>query len=166
KRILLFIIIFGCVFVSSAQIKADEVDEIISEVCRQYDIDKRLVYCVIETESSFDPAARSNCDARGLMQITPETWQRVCDDLLGVCWDFEDFGFDMRKNIEVGVRYLLWIEGYLKLHKNELQTTHLELVLACYNAGPGNVKKANFQVPPFSETQNYIAKVLSDFDAD
>jgi len=76
----------------------------------------------------------------GLMQLMPET----CRDL-GVVNPF-----DVRENIEGGVRYL---RGLLDRFGS------LELALAAYNAGPGRVREYG-GVPPFKETQEFIRKVL------
>ena len=132
---------------------------LISTISNSYDINPRITYNVVAAESSFDPKAVSNCDARGLMQITRSTWNWVCRDLLEVEWDFDECCFDEEKNITVGVRFLRWISDYLDRYQDQLRDTKLNLMMACYNAGPGAVRNAGFQVPEFSETQNYVKKI-------
>lgn len=53
---------------------------------------------------------------------------------------------------------------------NFLSTLHKQfgswsLALAAYNAGPGNVSKYGNKVPPFAETQNYVARIIGDYNA-
>ena len=110
-------------------------------------------------ESSFNARAVSACDARGLMQITRRTWDWVCADLLGLTWDFDADAFDPRKNIIVGTCYLAWISDYLDRYEAKWNDSKDNLILACYNAGPGAVRKHCFSVPPFAETLNYVERI-------
>lgn len=50
---------------------------IVEPMAAEKDLDPALVYAVIRTESSFSATARSSVDARGLMQLTPDTFQWV-----------------------------------------------------------------------------------------
>jgi hypothetical protein len=118
----------------------ETIDEIISYYAQKYDLEKSLVYAVIKQESNGNPNAVSSAGARGLMQLMPGTAQ--------------DMGvykiFDPTQNIAGGTQYLSKMK---KLFNDDVT-----LVLAGYNAGPGNVKKYN-GVPPFKETQNYVRRV-------
>ncbi|MCG2712501.1 MAG: lytic transglycosylase domain-containing protein [Candidatus Omnitrophica bacterium] len=138
---------------------ADNLKEIINTTSDNYRIPSELIYRVIEVESSFNPYAQSLADARGLMQITRPTWDWICRDFLQVSWSFDEDSFNCEKNIIVGTRFLAWIKDYLHKHENELNAEQDDLLLACYNAGPGTVKKYGFRVPPFEETQIYVAKI-------
>lgn len=105
-------------------------------------VDPLLVAAVVAAESSFDATARSPKGALGLMQVTPETADHFgIDDLLAPA-----------QNLEAGARYLQWL---LRQFDGDL-----ELSLAAYNAGPGNVRRYG-GVPPFPETRRYVEKVLS-----
>ncbi|MCS7241156.1 MAG: lytic transglycosylase domain-containing protein [Candidatus Caldatribacterium sp.] len=115
-------------------------EEIIEECARKYGISPALVRKLIAVESGGNPKAVSPKGAVGLMQLMPET----CKDL-GI-----SDPFDVRQNIEGGVRYL---RGLLDRFGS------LELALAAYNAGPARVK-AYGGIPPFAETQAFIRKVL------
>lgn len=106
----------------------------------RYGLDAELINSVIEVESNFNPKAVSVKNARGLMQLLPETAAR-----LGV----RDI-FDPKENIDAGTHYL---HDLLQLYKNDLT-----LALAAYNAGPDKVQKYG-DVPPYRETQSYVKQV-------
>ncbi len=115
-------------------------ENIINRVAEKYRISKPLLQSVIAVESGGNQFAVSPKGAKGLMQLIDSTAKFV-----GV-----QNVFNPVENIEGGARYL----------REMLDTFegNLELALAAYNAGPGNVIKYN-GVPPFAETHNYINKV-------
>lgn len=104
-----------------------------------YGVEPALVKAVIHAESYFDPAAVSRAGAQGLMQLMPQTagYLRVYDP------------FDARQNIIGGTRFLAYLQD---------KFDRLDLVLAAYNAGEGNVRRHG-GIPPFPETQQYVLKV-------
>lgn len=115
-------------------------DDIISRYSNHYGLDDALVRAVIKAESNYNPQARSNKGAQGLMQLIPETARdmQVADP------------FDPEDNIRGGSRYL-------RLMLDEFGG-NVELALAAYNAGPNAVKRFG-GIPPYQETQNYVVKV-------
>ena len=115
-------------------------DGFIREASRRYGLSIALIRAIIRTESAFDPMAVSRAGAQGLMQLMPALSRD-----LGV----KD-PFDPRQNIMAGSRYLSTL---LAEHDG-----NLELALASYNAGPGNVEKYQ-GIPPFKETQQYVERI-------
>jgi len=102
-------------------------------------VDARLIMAVIACESRFRPDATSPKGAMGLGQLMPATARG-----LGV-----RNAYNPEENIAGAIRL---ISGHLE------RTGDLALALACYNAGPGAVRKYG-GVPPYRETVNYIRKV-------
>lgn len=132
------------------------------EACgKRYDVPPSLVFAVIRTESGFRPEVESSMNARGLMQITEDTfeWARYrLGDTDGVVYE------DLFQG-EVNIRYGTVI---LSLLLEEFGT--VDNALCAYHAGWGNTTRwlsmeeyspdgRSVDIIPFEDTRRYVAKV-------
>jgi len=109
-------------------------------------VDGRLLAALVWSESSFRPHAVSRAGAAGLSQLMPATARG-----LGLRVDSSvDQRFEPELNLNAGARYL---------RAQIVRFGSLELGLAAYNAGPGNVTRYG-GIPPFAETQFYVYIVM------
>ena len=125
--------------------RAARYESLIEENAAAHGVNPHLVRAVIQQESAFNPNARSNKGAMGLMQLMPATAAE-----LGVTDPYNP-----SENIRGGVAYL---KGLLvKFQQN------VELALAAYNAGPTAVTKYG-AVPPYRETKDYVSRITKNVD--
>jgi hypothetical protein len=118
------------------------IDRSVSRAAAEHELPQELIMGVIKAESDFQVRAVSPAGAQGLMQLMPATARE-----LGV-----KNPFDIKENIEGGVRYL---KKMLHIFKGNLVQA-----LAAYNAGPQAVKNHQGRIP-FQETRLYVKRVLS-----
>jgi len=113
----------------------------IESAARENDVAPELLLAVMVQESGGRADAVSSAGAQGLMQLMPATASElgIVDPL------------DPEQNIRGGARYLS--------RMRERFGNDMGLVLAAYNAGPGNVRRAGNAIPAFPETQDYVRKV-------
>ncbi|WMJ81029.1 lytic transglycosylase domain-containing protein [Clostridium sp. MB40-C1] len=133
----------------------------IKKYSAMYNIDPYMVAAIIKVESNYDKNALSKKKAIGLMQLTPSTAREVAEKM-----DIENFTPEMILDPELNIKMGCW---YIDNLKKEFGN-NMELVLAAYNGGRGNVKKwlknrenskdgQNLHYIPFKETDKYVKKV-------
>lgn len=135
--------VFGAHKAQATAADPSQFDDIAEKTAKKHGVDSALVKAVMKVESGLNPRAVSHAGAQGLMQLMPQTAQA-----LGV-----NDAFDPLQNIDGGTRYL----------KEMLDSFgDTATALAAYNAGPGAVRKHG-GIPPYRETQNYVPKVLAEY---
>lgn len=122
-----------------------ELQQNIQDAARRASLDPKLVAAIIRVESNFDATAKSAKGAMGLMQVMPKTAEasgihapfHTVSNLMGACE---------------------YLRSLINRYRGDLK-----LALAAYNAGPGNVEKHG-GIPPFSETRQYVRRVLAFYE--
>ena len=137
--------------------------EYVEKFSKEYDVDKYLIYAIIKAESNFDKEAVSNKGAKGLMQLMDSTAEEVASQI-NINIDEDDI-LDPKININLGTKYIsILIQKY----------NNINLALTAYNAGSGNVDNwinegtlksdgSDIEKVPFTETNNYVRKILRDY---
>lgn len=123
-----------------------QLDAIFDEAASKYGVDAKFLKAIAKCESDFSTECTSRSGAMGIMQLMPQTAAS-----LGVT-----NAYDPYQNIMGGARY---ISEKLAQYNGDKS-----LALAAYNAGSGNVAKYG-GIPPFKETQNYVAKVMAYYNS-
>ncbi|MGH3008269.1 MAG: lytic transglycosylase domain-containing protein [Gaiellaceae bacterium] len=114
-------------------------------------LDPALLAAVIETESKFNPEARSSAGAVGLMQLTPDTAKGIAEYTHGSRFRLSDL-----TDPDINVRYGSWyLEHLVQKYGDE------RLALAAYNAGQSNVDRwqAAHEGIQFADTRAYVDKI-------
>jgi TPR repeat protein len=116
--------------------------DLVKKAAPVYKVQPQLALSIMEAESNFDTVALSPRNAKGLMQLIPETAARF--NVRNV--------YDPEQNIRGGMAYLRWLLAYFE--------GDVALVAAAYNAGEGAVNRYR-GVPPYAETRAYVIKILA-----
>ncbi len=134
--------------------------EYVEQYAEEYDVSETLVYAVIRTESGFDPESISSAGARGLTQITEDTFNWL------LAKTGEDLTFDDLFDPEISIKYGVY---FLSILEDNYEAT--ATVVAAYHAGMGNVNSwlensdysddgVTLKEIPISDTSHYVNKVI------
>ncbi|MBQ8458981.1 lytic transglycosylase domain-containing protein [bacterium] len=144
KKLLLFTI--ALVFICCAPVQAANVSQVKAAIVKhsiEMGVDPAIMLSIAKSESGFRQEARSPRGAVGVFQLMPSTARRMGLN-----------PYTLEGNVKGGVMY------YKSMYK---MFGSMELALAAYNAGPGNVKKYR-AVPPFRETKRYVTRIMADYN--
>lgn len=171
--VLLCLIAIGSIFVISSHEKIEQWEyprkysDLVEYYAGKYDLDERMLYSIIRTESNFDPQAQSNVDARGLMQITEITFDWIKSKIA----PSEDLTFDDLYDPETNIRFGTYYFSYcLQRYGNDLATA-----AAAYHSGWGTVDSllsdsqysqdgVTLDSFPYTQMQRYVYKVTSAYE--
>ena len=165
--IIAIVIIATSILINKLMIKLlykKEYSEYVSKYSQEYGVDENLIYALIKAESNFDANAVSNKNAQGLMQLMYSTAKDVAKKS-GIELTEENI-LEPEININIGTKYISTL-----LEKYEC----VEVALAAYNAGSGNVDKwiangtikadgSDIENIPFKETNTYVRKIMRDYE--
>jgi len=124
-------------------VTADEAKSAIVKSAMKMGVDPYIALGIAKLESNFDQNKRGVHGTIGLFQLMPNTARHMGVD-----------PHTMEGNIKGGLGY------YQQMYK---KFGSVDLALAAYNAGPGNVAKYK-GIPPFKETQAFISKIKRESD--
>ena len=139
-------------------------EEEVSKMAAETGLSKALIFAVIRTESGFYANAESAAGAMGLMQLLPDSF----DWIQRVEEGEEIYSHEALLDPAINIRYGCLTLKYLVDRYDGSE----QAAVAAYNAGPGNVDEwledkrystdgRTLSEIPFSETRNYVSKVLS-----
>ena len=125
------------------QVRADRYSPAIKEQARKLGIDAAMVFAVIHTESAFNPMARSNAGAYGLMQLLPK---QGAHEAYRYLYKKEtvitpDYLYEPDNNIALGATYLKILQSSFFGKLKDVENRQV-LSIASYNCGPTRVKKS------------------------
>ena len=140
-------------------------EEYVYKYAQEYNVDPLLVFAIIKAESNFETNVVSASNAIGLMQLMDSTAEDTARKLK-IEYTSKEILYNPEINIRLGTKY------YSTLLEKYQNTT---IALTAYNAGSGNVDKwlesgvlkidgSNAENIPFRETNNYVRKILRDYE--
>lgn len=118
------------------------VKELIVKHSMEMGLDPALALSIAKKESNFKHNSKSKHGAIGVFQLMPSTAKRMGYN-----------PYKLSDNIKAGISY------YKMMYK---MFGSMELALAAYNAGPGNVRKYK-GIPPFNETKRFVSVIMTDY---
>ncbi len=166
--IIILILLFNVIRIQDIVIKniyPQKYNEYVTKYATEYGIDSMLVYAIIKAESNFSPDIKSSSNAMGLMQLMEETAIETANKI-GIEYT-DGCLYNPEINIQLGIKYY---SDLLKEYDNNYM-----LALTAYNAGTGNLRKwieqgiikpdgSNIEDIPYKETNNYVRKIVRDYN--
>lgn len=162
----LFVLIgIGLCVIVCYQLYPRQYKELVYHYANQYQVDPLLIYAMMRVESRSNPNAISRSGAKGLMQIMDKTGAWGAEQIA-----IQDYTHDRLFKPEVNLHIGCWYFSKLMKQYND----NIDLALAAYNAGSGNIAKwrknpiyskdgKSLDVIPFKETNLYIKRVKRDY---
>lgn len=141
-------------------------EEYVDYYAEKYELDPLLLYAFIRTESNFDPEAESNVGARGLMQITEETFDWIKSKIAPA----EELTFDSLYDPETNIRFGTYFVSYCLLrYEDDIATA-----AAAYHSGWGTVDKLLADTAysqngktldefPYTQMRRYVHKITGSY---
>ena len=144
KKVVLtaFALISFLVIDAQAAISEDVIKESIVKHSMEMGVDPALALSIAKKESGFKHELKSPYGAVGVFQVLPSTAKKIGYN-----------PYKINENIKGGIAY------YKMMYK---MFGSIELALAAYNAGPGNVRKYK-GIPPFKETKRFVNVIMQDY---
>lgn len=142
--------------------KALKYAETVTEAAKKEEINDELIYAIMETESSFNPMAKSPVPAYGLMQIVPYTAGKDATNYLHGKPKIlaPSYLYKPENNIAIGAAYLhVLYYQYLRRVKDE--ESRIYCAIAAYNTGASNVAKAFIDKASFTRAVPEINKLTA-----
>lgn len=139
------LILITCLSWTAADGSTQEAEYYVAAYARHYNVPVAFVRAVIAQESGWQRCPVSPKGAVGLMQLMPETAQRL--NVQDRC--------NLNQNVSGGVRYLAWLMSRFN--------GDLRLVAAAYYAGEGVVERRGLKYSN-ADVVSYVAKVRERFD--
>lgn len=170
--VLFFVMILGAFCYKGANKFIDstyplDYSSLVTQWATEYEVDPLLIYSFIRTESGFDADAQSNVDARGLMQITSDTFDWIKSKIAAD----EDLTFDDMYDPEVNIRFgVYYVSRCLARYEGDVATA-----AAAYHSGWGTVDALLIQseysengltldVFPYTQMKNYVSKIAACYE--
>jgi membrane-bound lytic murein transglycosylase MltF len=122
--------------------KLEKYRAIFEKYSKMYGIPWLFTAAVAYQESGFDQSKRSGAGAVGIMQVLPST---AADKNVGI----DDITI-LENNVHAGVKYLAFLRDHYFAEGNFDQQSQIHFVLASYNAGPGNIRRARREAPSWN----------------
>jgi membrane-bound lytic murein transglycosylase C len=117
--------------------------ELIEIEARRFNIPTEIALAIAETESAFNPKAKSHVPAYGLMQLVPKTGARDAYQWIYKKDKFISgrYLYKPRNNVELGCAYLSMIRHHYFSDIRDDERAYI-CAIPAYNTGVGNVSKA------------------------